>query len=64
MKPYKILEAICATSAEVCRKQISFDLDTGLIISIDKCLRPRDEVDFYFDDDYLLFAGMGDIHIH
>lgn len=64
LKQYKILEANCATSIEVCRKQICFDLDTGLIISIDDCFRSRDEVDFYFDNDCLLFAGMGDIHIH
>ena len=62
--PIKILEAPCATSTLVTRKQISFDTTTGLIISVDELIRPKSQVDFYFDDDCLLFAAMGDIHIH
>lgn len=62
--PIKTLEAICATSSEVSRKQILFDSQSGLIVSIGDCSKSRDQVDYYFGDDCLLFAGMGDIHIH
>jgi dihydroorotase len=60
----KILEAVCATSFEVKRKQIRFDEITGLITEVGGLKVPRDQVDFYFDDGCLLFAGMGDVHIH
>lgn len=60
----KTLEAVCANSSEVSRKQISFDSSTGLIVSVGVCSTSRAKLDFYFDDDCLLFAGMGDIHIH
>lgn len=62
--PIRTLEALCATSCEVSRKQIIFDSESGLIISVGECLKTRDQVDYYFRDDCLLFAGMGDIHIH
>ncbi|MBA2406177.1 MAG: amidohydrolase family protein [Bdellovibrionales bacterium] len=60
----KVLEANCASSEEVKRKQIRFDEETGLISEIGELKVPREKVDFYFEDDCLLFAGMGDIHIH
>ena len=60
----KILEAICATSTEVKRKQISFDESTGLILEAGQLKVPKDQVDYYFEDDCLLYAGMGDVHIH
>ncbi|MFA6238450.1 MAG: hypothetical protein WC635_14045 [Bacteriovorax sp.] len=60
----KILEAICATSSDVLRRQIAFDVQSGIILSVGDCLKPKAQLDFYFDDDCLLFAGMGDIHIH
>ncbi|MGZ3806583.1 MAG: amidohydrolase family protein [Bacteriovorax sp.] len=60
----KCLDARCATSSYVARKQIHFDDETGLILSVGECELPRERVDFYFNDDCLLFAGMGDIHIH
>lgn len=64
MKNFRVIDAVCATSAGVSRKQISYDTQSGLIISIDVDKFTRDEVDDYFGDDCLLFAGMGDIHIH
>lgn len=64
MKTIKIIDAICATSAGVGRKQISFDIASGLITSVDQNKFSRDEVDFFYSDDCLMFAGMGDIHIH
>jgi dihydroorotase len=60
----KVIDAVCATSTEVIRKQIRFDESTGLIIAVGDLNIPREQVDFYFEDDCLLFAGMGDVHIH
>lgn len=56
-----IIEAICADSESVGRRQLKVDLKTGLIEAVgDLKLSP----DIFYDDDCLLFAGMGDIHIH
>lgn len=57
----KSIEAICATSTYVERKKIVFDEVTGLIQSVGN---PDGHADFKYPDDCLLFAGMGDIHIH
>jgi dihydroorotase len=57
----KIIEAICASSEFVKRMQISFDESTGLIHETgDHLGKP----DFVYGDECLLFAGMGDIHVH
>lgn len=58
----RTLEAICVTSKEKKRQQIRFDEGTGLILQTGdlKISKP----DFVFGDDCLLFAGMGDVHIH
>ena len=60
----KVLEAVCATSSMVARQQIRFDEDSGLIREIGDLKVPRNELDFFFDESCLLFAGMGDVHIH
>jgi dihydroorotase len=60
----KSIQAICATSKGVSRQEILFDSESGLIKSVGACKLQRDKVDFFYDDDFLLFAGMGDIHIH
>ncbi len=60
----KIIDAICATSSYVSRIQIFFETTTGLIEKVEEAKLPRENVDYYFGDDCLLFAGMGDIHIH
>ncbi|MCE9500588.1 MAG: amidohydrolase, partial [Leptospira sp.] len=60
----KVLEANCATSLEVKRKQIRFDETTGLIVEVGDLNVPESKLDYSFDDDCLLFAGMGDVHIH
>lgn len=57
----KVIEANCATSKEVKRLQIKFDEITGLIEEVGDLGLP---VDFNYGDDCLLFAGMGDVHIH
>lgn len=57
----KTIEAVCATSEYVARKKIIFDSSKGLIISI---AAPDGKADYVYGDDCLLFAGMGDIHIH
>ncbi len=60
----KVIEAICATSQFVERKQILFNDETGLIHEVGELKIPREGVDYFFDDSCLLFAGMGDVHIH
>lgn len=62
--PIKSIQALCATSKEVSRKEILFDVESGLIKCVGECKLRRDQVDFFYDDHCLLFAGMGDIHIH
>lgn len=64
MTTLKTIEALCATSKEISRKQITFDENTGLITAVGDCILPKEKVDFFYGDDCLLFAGMGDIHIH
>lgn len=57
----KVIDAICVTSSYQKRQQIQFDETSGLILQVgDLGLKP----DYRYDDDCLLFAGMGDIHIH
>ena len=60
----KSIQAVCATSKDVSRREILFDTVSGLILNIRECTLPQSSVDFFYNDDYLLFAGMGDIHIH
>jgi dihydroorotase len=62
--PIKSIQAVCATSKGISRKEILFDSESGLIKSVGECKLPKSNVDFFYDDDFLLFAGMGDIHIH
>ena len=60
----KTLEAICVTSTHQKRQQIRFDETNGLIIDIGDLKISRENLDYFFDDDCLLFSGMGDVHIH
>lgn len=60
----RTLEALCVTSQFVRRMQIRFDEQSGLIDAVGDLGIPKDKLDFYFDDDSFLFAGMGDVHIH
>lgn len=57
----KIIDAVCSSSSEVKRMQIRFDEVSGQILETGDL---KEKADFYFDDDCLLFAGMGDVHIH
>lgn len=57
----KTLSAICVTSEGVKRQQIRF---TETITEIGDLRIPDDQLDYYYDDSCLLFAGMGDVHIH
>lgn len=59
----KVLEARCITSEFDQRLQIEFS-DDGVITRVGELGVPRKSLDFYFDDSCLLFAGMGDVHIH
>jgi dihydroorotase len=58
------IEAVVATSEFVKRTQIRFDDNTGLILEVGDLNIPKDALDYQFDDDCILFAGMGDVHIH
>ncbi|MGE3611687.1 MAG: amidohydrolase [Bacteriovoracaceae bacterium] len=57
----KIIDAICVTSLYQKRQQIKFDEHTGLILEVGDNFG---QADYWYSDDCLLFAGMGDIHIH
>lgn len=57
----RTIDAVTATSLGVKRQQIRFDETTGLIVAVGEL---QEKADYYYDDDCLLFAGMGDIHIH
>lgn len=63
MKNLKKINAICVTSKEVSRKIITFDTLSGLIVDTN-FYNGTENSDYYFSDDCLLFAAMGDIHIH
>lgn len=58
----KSLEAVCVSSAETNRHQIRFDDETGVILEFGEL--GIKNPDYVFHDDCLLFAGMGDVHIH
>jgi dihydroorotase len=58
------IEANCVTSQKSGRMQIRFDTNTGLIVAVGDLGVSRHSLDYFFEDDCLLFAGMGDVHIH
>ena len=60
----KIIDGILVTSSDQRRGQILYDSQTGLILDVGDLGFTREKVDYYFNDDCLLFAGMGDIHVH
>lgn len=60
----KTIQAMCATSEFVKRLDITFNETTGLIENVEVAKKSASEVDYYYNDDCLMFAGMGDIHIH
>ncbi len=64
LKTFKSIQAICATSKGVNLLEILFDSATGLITHVGEPTLKQAQVDFYYGEDFLLFAGMGDIHIH
>jgi dihydroorotase len=60
----KVISAVCATSEFTKRLDITFDETSGLIVDVSNGIKSNNAVDFYYSDECLLFAGMGDIHIH
>lgn len=56
----KIIEGVCVSSSETKRQQIKFDDESGVILEVGQF----GKADYSFNDDCLLFAGMGDVHIH
>lgn len=57
-----MIDAVVVTSEFQKRTHIKFDEVTGLILEVGNF--PDDKIDYYYNDDCLLFAGMGDVHIH
>ena len=64
MKKLKTIQAMCATSTFTKRLDITFDEMSGLITEVTAAKKVKLDLDFYYEDDCLLFSGMGDIHIH
>ncbi len=60
----KVIEARCVSGSGIVRQQIRFDENTGLITDVGQLGVSRSDLSFYYEDECLLFAGMGDIHIH
>ena len=60
----KTINALCATSKDVKRQTIVFNETTGLIVDVTDPSIKDPSPDFFFGDACLLFAGMGDVHIH
>ncbi|MBT3585634.1 MAG: amidohydrolase family protein [Halobacteriovoraceae bacterium] len=60
----KFLEGLLVDSENIDRGQICFDDETGLIVDVGKLGIPANKVDYRYDDDHYVFAGMGDVHIH
>jgi len=60
----KTLEGILVDSKIKSRRQVRFDETTGLILEMGDLKIPQEKIDYYFDDNCLVFAGMGDIHVH
>lgn len=58
----KTIDAVCVSSSEMRRQQIRFDDVSGLILEVGD-LGVKNP-DYIYNDDCLLFAGMGDVHIH
>lgn len=56
-----IIEAICVTSKKIERTKIRFNESSGLIEDFGDF---EGAPDIIYPDDCLLFAGMGDVHIH
>lgn len=56
-----IIEAICVTSTTMGRAKIRFNEESGFIEEFGNF---SGSPDIIYDDDCLLFAGMGDVHIH
>jgi dihydroorotase len=58
----KTVQGRFATSKGVVSAQLQFDEATGLIVAFGQL--GATQIDWEFSDDCLIFAGMGDIHIH
>jgi dihydroorotase len=58
----KTLSAVFATSEKVERVQVAFE--NGIIKDVGELGIPESKLDWFYPDECLAFAGMGDIHIH
>ncbi len=59
----KIVEGYFTTSDFSGPGRLTFNTDTGLITNFEKNISFTKSGDFY-DEDQMIFAGMGDVHIH
>lgn len=60
----KVIEGILVSAEKVERAQIVICDQSGLIKEVGQLGISRSRVDYYYGDDLLIFAGMGDVHIH
>ena len=60
----KFIEGIFVTSQIQEKLQIAINEQTGLIEDFGKLNIPKDKISESFDENHLIFAGMGDVHIH
>jgi len=58
----KVLAGILVTSTSLGQGQIIFDDESGVILDVGDLAETT--IDYQYADDCLVFAGMGDIHIH
>ena len=64
MSQEKIIEGWFVSSKGKKFQQLKFNPTTGLITAVGELNIPQDEVDYKFNEQQLIFAGMGDVHIH
>ncbi len=60
----KILQGNVVSSSGVNRQQIYYDPQTGIINNITSTDQDIQNADDTFGEDFLIFPGMGDIHVH
>ncbi len=61
----KSISAIVATSSFVKRQVITYSEEMKTILTVeDENAENKVAVDYYYNDDCLLFSGFGDVHIH
>lgn len=60
----KSLEGVLVLESGTKRQQVLFDDQSGLILNVGDLGIPKEKIDYFFNEDCLVFSGMGDVHIH